>query len=168
MNELQIDEIESKEDSPAKLAAVKKTPKKYVLFANEFNAIVVALKKSISTQAGNDKINILINKDDPSDALEYEFLIVDFTDPDETEITFNQETDLKTLPLKVGRMYGLMLIKTDAHEVSFFGNIQFDSDANGHFGMLGENIIMDCSYGNDTVIGYFSTDFMINIILNKE
>jgi DNA-binding beta-propeller fold protein YncE len=48
MKELQIDEIEEKEDSPAKLAAVKKTPKKYVLFANEFNAIVAKLKELVT------------------------------------------------------------------------------------------------------------------------
>lgn len=124
---------------------------------------------NLNTTLGKDKINILINKDDTYGVLEYEFMIVDFTDPNETEITFNQETNLKTLPLKVGRMYGLMLVSTNASGMCIFGNFQFDlDDANRNFGAIGKNIIRDYSYGNDTVIGYFSTDFMINIIMEKE
>ncbi|WP_286913204.1 hypothetical protein [Flavobacterium sp. UBA4197] len=44
MAEITINEIGFKQDSPEKLAAVANTPKKYVLFANEINAIVDYLK----------------------------------------------------------------------------------------------------------------------------
>ena len=44
MAEIGIEEIEIKEDSDAKLNAVAGLPTKNVLFANEFNAVVMAIK----------------------------------------------------------------------------------------------------------------------------
>lgn len=50
MAEITIHDIGTKKDSPEKLAAVANTPKKFVLFADEFNAIVNYLQDLDETE----------------------------------------------------------------------------------------------------------------------
>ncbi|QYS86296.1 hypothetical protein JJC03_15425 [Flavobacterium oreochromis] len=64
MKEIEIEQIEIKEDSVSKLNAVAGLPKKNVLFANEFNAVVKAVKYAKIIKPGEFTIyKVLPNHD---------------------------------------------------------------------------------------------------------
>ncbi|AMA49002.1 hypothetical protein [Flavobacterium covae] len=64
MEEIEIEQIEIKEDSAAKINAVAGLPTKNVLFANEFNAVVKAIKNAKIIKPGELSIyKVLPNQD---------------------------------------------------------------------------------------------------------